>query len=167
MRGPPIPQRIPPLTWRRPALLWTPVALAAAIGWPAALFYDDIAPQRLAIATLFVIFAVALTTLGVSWIIGQAPRTRRVVVLHVLIAGALTTLIAPFAITWLLTIVARDEGAGERFSWAMSLSTTPLVLMLGLPVVLLSGMLFAWIALKRGMVRNDAEDYRHRIQPFR
>jgi hypothetical protein len=41
MRGPPIPQRIPPLAWRAPAILWTPLALAVAIGWPAAIFYDE------------------------------------------------------------------------------------------------------------------------------
>ena len=53
MRGQPIPQRIPPLTWRKPAFLWTPIALALAIGWPVALFYDDATPQRLLISALF------------------------------------------------------------------------------------------------------------------
>lgn len=169
MRSPPIPQRIPPLKWRQPAFLWTPIALGLAIGWPAALFWDDRGPQRVAIAALLLIFALALITLGVSWVTGRAPKTRRIVVLHVVTAGAIAALAAPFVLTWALASVADYEaqGAAEHFTLAMSLATTPLVLMLGLPVVLVSGIVFAWLALKRGAMRNDAEDYRHRVQPFR
>jgi len=168
MRGQPIPQRIPPLTWRKPAFIWTPIALALAIGWPAALFYEEIGPQRLAIAALFVVFAVALITLGASWIMGRPPKSRRIVVLHVVVAGAIAALIAPFVLTWLLALVADSpqEGAAEHFSLAMSLATTPLVVMLGLPVVLVSGIAFAWIALKRGVAARE-DDYRHDVQPFR
>lgn len=168
MRGQPIPQRIPPLTWRKPAFLWTPIALALAIGWPAALFFEEPNPQRFAISSLFVVFAIALTSLGVSWFTGRPPKTRRVVVLHVLAAGMIGALLAPFILTWLLELVAAYEhdGAAEHFSLAMSLATTPLVVMIGLPVVLISGIVFAWVALKRGVpVRED--DYRHDVQPFR
>jgi hypothetical protein len=168
MRGPPIPQRIPPLTWRQPAILWTPLALAAAIGWPAALFWDDLGPQRLAVAALLIVFAMALLTLGASWMFGRAPRSRRIVVMHVVLAGAIVALAAPFVLTWALATVAEYENGGsEQFDLAMSLTTGPLVLMLGLPVVLISGILFAWIALKHGPIRDDVEDYRHRVQPFR
>ena len=166
MRSPPIPQRIPPLTWRQPAFLWTPLALALAIGWPAALFYDDIGPQRVAISALFIIFALALVSLGASWALGRAPRTRRIVVLHVVTAGVVTAIAAPFVLTWLLGAVA-SGGASESFSLAMSLATTPLVLMLGLPVILVSGIVFAWTALKRDVMRNERDDYRHDVQPFR
>lgn len=169
MRSPPIPQRIPPLTWRQPAFLWTPFALALAIGWPVALFYDDTGPQRVAIAALLIIFALALVSLGASWALGRAPRSRRIVVLHVVSAGVITALLAPFVLTWALAAVANyeSEGAAEHFTLAMSLATTPLVLMLGLPVILVSGILFAWTALKRGIPKTDAEDYRHQVQPFR
>jgi len=169
MRGQPIPQRIQPLTWRKPAFLWTPIALALAIGWPAALFYEEPNPQRFAIAALFIVFAVALVTLGASWVMGRPPKSRRVVVLHVVTAGIIATLLAPFVLTWLLSLVAEyeHEGAGEHFSLAMSIATTPLVVMVGLPVVLLSGIVFAWIALKRGAAAREDDDYRHDVQPFR
>jgi hypothetical protein len=169
MRSPPIPQRIPPLTWRRPAFLWTPIALAIAIGWPAALFWDDRGPLRVAIAALLIVFALALTSLGASWLLRRAPKSRRVVVLHVVTAGVIAALAAPFVLTWALATVAEyeSEGAAEHFTLAMSLATTPLVLMLGLPVVLVSGIVFAWLALKRGAMRDEAEDYRAQIQPFR
>jgi hypothetical protein len=164
----PIPQRIAPLTWRRPAFLWTPLALALAIGWPAALFYDDIGPQRLTIVALFAVFAMALTTLGVSWATGRAPKARRIVVLHVVIAGAIAALAAPFVLTWVLEAVADQDAASDRFGLSMSLAMTPLVLVLGLPVVLVSGIVFAWVALKRGdPIAPSAEELRHEFQPFR
>lgn len=168
MHGLPIPQRIPPLSWRKPAFIWTPIALALAIGWPAALFYEDVGPQRLAIAALFVVLATALVTLGASWVVGRPPKSRRIVVLHVVAAGVVAALAAPFVLTWLLSIVAEYEhqGAARQFSLAMSFATTPLVLMLGLPVVLISGIVFAWTALKRGTPVTQ-EDYRHEVQPFR
>jgi hypothetical protein len=169
MRSPPIPQRIPPLTWRQPAFLWTPLALALSIGWPVALFYDDRGPQRVAIAALLIIFALALVSLGASWAFGRAPRTRRIVVMHVVIAGVITALAAPFVLTWALATVAdyESEGAAGHFTLAMSLATTPLVLILGLPVILVSGIVFAWTALKRGAVRDERDTYRHQVQPFR
>ena len=163
MRGPPIPQRIPPLSWRRPAFIWTPLALALAIGWPAALFYDDIAPQRLAIGALFLVFALALVTLGASWALGRAPKTRRIVVLHVVSAGAIAALAAPFVLGWVLGAVA--ESTGEHFTPAMSMTMTPLMILLGLPVALVSGIVFAWIALTRK--RPATVDYKHEVQPFK
>jgi hypothetical protein len=168
VRNPPIPQRIPPLTWRKPAFLWTPIALALAIAWPAALFYEEIGPQRLIIAALFIVFAIALVSLGASWAMGRPPKSRRIVVLHVVGAGVIAALAAPFALTWLLALVAdyEHEGAAEHFSLAMSFATTPLVVMLGLPVVLVSGIVFAWTALKPGQPPRE-EDYRHDVQPFR
>lgn len=168
MRNPPIPQRIPPLTWRKPAFLWTPIALALAIAWPAALFYEEIGPQRLIIAALFIVFAIALVSLGASWALGRPPKSRRIVVLHVVAAGVIAALAAPFTLTWLLALVAdyQHEGAAEHFSLAMSFATTPLVVMLGLPVVLVSGIVFAWTALKPGQAARE-EDYRHDVQPFR
>jgi hypothetical protein len=173
MAGPPIPQRIPPLSWRRPAILWTPVALAIAIGWPAALFYQDAAPQRIALIASAAVFALALTTLGVSWAMGRAPRARRIVVLHVVVAGVIAALLAPFVLTELLKTVADigQAGAGEQFTLTMSLAMVPLALVLGLPIALISGIIFAWTALVRrhgapGDVLNDGV-FRNDVQPFR
>jgi hypothetical protein len=166
----PIPQRIAPLTWRKPALLWTPAALALAIGWPAGLFYNDPGPQRLALVAGFAVFALALITLGAGWALGAAPRTRRAVVLHVVAAGAVTALAAPFVLTELLAVVAdyHDDGAGANFSLAMSLAMAPLALLLGLPIALVSGVVFAWIALQRGRVGDsDLIDFQSDVQPFR
>ncbi|MCX7356996.1 MAG: hypothetical protein NT015_02425 [Alphaproteobacteria bacterium] len=169
MRGQPIPQRIPPLSWRKPAFLWTPIALALSIGWPAGLFYENPGPQRLAIVSLLIVFALALVTLGASWAMGRPPKSRRIVVLHVVTVGVFAALLAPFALTFLLATVAEGEhsGATEHFSMAMSFATTPLVVMLGLPVVLVSGIVFAWTALKRSPPVDQSEDYRHDVQPFR
>ncbi len=170
---PSIPQRIPPLSWRRPAFVWTPAGLALGVGWPAALFYQDAAPQRLALVAGAAVFAIALLTLGASWAMGRAPRARRIVVVHVVMAGAVAALLAPFVLTELLATVANLEsaGAGEQFTLTMSLAMVPLALVLGLPIALVSGILFAWTALVRrhgapgdvlddGVFRNDAKPFR-------
>ncbi|ANP45351.1 hypothetical protein [Candidatus Viadribacter manganicus] len=167
MRAPPIPQRIPPLAWRKPAFVWTPIALALSIGWPVAAFYDDITPQRLVIIALFVVFALALISLGLSYAFGRAPKSRRIVVLHVVFAGVVAMIAAPLVLSWLVPVLGGGEHeGGEPFSIAMSAATTPLVVIVGLPVVLVSGIVFAWTALKRG-TPPQPEDYRHDVQPFR
>lgn len=170
MRSPPIPQRIPPLEWRKPAFIWTPIALALAIGWPAAAFANEVALQRLALIAGAVVFALALVTLGASWVLGRAPRTRRAVVLHVLFAAVLVAaLAAPFVLTELLAFIAGAERAGN-FSASMSMALTPLALVFGLPMALVSGTVFAWIALSR--LRAERLDDRifvadSDVQPFR
>jgi hypothetical protein len=148
----PIPQRIAPLTWRKPAFIWTPVALAAAVGWPAALFLDEPSLQRLALVAGMAVFALALVTLGISWALGHAPRARRVVIVHVLLAGALIAALAPFVLTELLAAVAsyEDSAAAASFSPEMAFAMAPLALIIGLPMTLISALVFAWLALKRG-----------------
>jgi hypothetical protein len=138
MSPPPIPERLPTLAWRVPAILWTPLALALAIGWPALLFMDDPGVQRATLAIGATAFAGALGSLGASWALGRAPKARRIVVLHVVIAGALASLAAPFAFAHLFAD-QQDLGA--------ALTLTPLTLLLGLPIALASGIIFAWIAL--------------------
>ena len=169
MRSPPIPQRIPPLEWRKPAFIWTPIALALAIGWPAALLPNDVAMQRLALVAGVVVFAFALLTLGASWALGRAPRTRRAVVLHVLFAGVVAALAAPFVLIELLALIAGAERAGN-FSTSMSMALTPLALVFGLPMALISGTVFAWTALSKP--RHEQIDNRifvadSDVQPFR
>lgn len=173
MRGPPIPQRIPPLRWRKPTFIWTPVALAFAIGWPAAVFANAPALQRLAVIAGAAVFALALLTLGASWAIGRAPRTRRVVVLHVLLAGVVAAVVAPFVLTEMLALVtdAASLQSAQSLSANMSLALTPLALVLGLPVALVSGTLFAWLALSRqrsvGELSEDGVLGPPDVQPFR
>lgn len=170
MRSPPIPQRIPPLKWRAPAFIWTPLALGVAIGAPAALFYDEPVLQRFVLVAGAAVFALALVTLGASWALGRAPRTRRTVVLHVLGAGALAALAAPFLLVELLDFIASEDRSGG-FDISMSMAVTPLALVLGLPVALISGLLFALLALKREPPpRADLDDGAarpHDVQPFR
>lgn len=166
MAAPPVPERIPPLSWRKPAWAWTPLALTLAVGWPALLFYDDPGPRQLALAALFIVFALALVSLGAAWAIGQPPKTRRTVILHVVIAGALASLAAPFVLTRLVAVLA----ARDPFGFDIALAMTPLALVLGLPGTLLSGIVFGWIALARPRpVAELADDelFRHDVQPFR
>jgi hypothetical protein len=171
MARPSIPQRIAPLSWRRPTFVWTPLALAVAIGWPAALFYQDGNPQRLTLVAGAAVFAIALSTLGVSWFFGRPPKSRRAVVVHVVAAMFIAALVAPFVLTQVLRAVAdtRQDGAGHQLNMDMSMAMTPLALVVGLPIGLVSGILFAWIALTRP--RADAHeivgDFRRDVQPFR
>jgi hypothetical protein len=164
----PIPHRIAPLAWRKPAVLWTSLGLAAAIGWPTALFYNDPGPQRLALLLSLVVFALALMTLGAAWAMGHAPRSRRIVVLHVVVAGTLTALAAPFLLSDLLALVGDGQTADASISPAMALAVTPLALLIGPPAALISGMMFAWIALTRGRIgEGDLLDFRtSNVQPF-
>ena len=137
------------------------------------MFYRHEALAKIALAAGAGVFALALLTLGASWALGMAPRARRTVVLHVLVAGAFASLIAPFIMTELLRAVTADEpsGGGERFTLAMSLSLAPLALVLGLPIALVSGITFAWVALARPRPPGDASDEdlirRSNVQPFR
>ena len=174
MAAPPIPQRLPPLTWRQPAVLWTPVALAVAIGWPAALFYNDAGLQQLVVICGAAVFAFALVTLGASWMIRRPPKTRRTAVMHVIVAGAIACVAAPFVLTQLLSAVAdySHSGAAANFSLPMAMAMLPLAIVIGLPVALVSAIAFAWIALKRQPPpepheMTDGGLHHTDVQPFR
>jgi len=165
----PIPRRIPALTWRKPAFVWTPLALAAAIGGPAALFQNDGALAQVAPVAGAAVFALALTTMGFAWAAGRPPKSYADAVRHVTNAGLLVALAAPFVLTQLLAIVAnyRVEGAGESFTLAMPISIAPLAVMLGLPLAFGAGLVFAIVALMRPAMER-AEDLRPvDVQPFR
>lgn len=171
MRGPPIPHRIPPLTWRKPAFLWTPLALAAAIGWPAMALQQDGGLAQLALICSATTFAIGLVTLGASWGFGRAPRTRRAVIMHVLFAGALVAVAAPFVLTQLLAQVAdyNHAGAGAGFTLSTSMAMIPLALLLGLPIALISAIGFAVLALSKPGKSDLADDEMFRrsdVQPF-
>jgi hypothetical protein len=153
-------------------MLWTPVALALGISWPAAMFFDEPAMQRAALIVGAAGFAVALVTLGASWLLGRAPKARRIVVLHVVAAGGVASLAAPFVTAELLTLVSNTESsAAADSSLAMAAATAPLALVLGLPIALVSGLLFAWVALATPKLRGgellDDDVFRHDVQPFR
>lgn len=166
MRPPPIPRRIAPLTWRSPAYVWTPLALAVAIGGPFAALgaAGDMAHAALIIGAF--VYALALSTLGAAWVLGRAPRSRREVLLHVLGAGLVTSIAAPYAMTLLLAAPA-DQTA-QTLALPAALSLTPLAIVLGLPALLLSGLAFALIALRRPPQEDrPSDDARFNMQPFR
>lgn len=171
MGHPPIPTRIPPLSWRKPAFLMTPLALAAAIGWPALLFRHDGDLQKLSVIVGAAAFALALITLGMAWAVKKAPRTRRDVVGHVVRAGVIAALAAPFVLTTLLAGVANYEqdGAGSAFTFDMAVTMLPLSLLLALPISAVSGIVFSLLALAPGKPDQDAliEDRAFDSQPFR
>jgi hypothetical protein len=91
------------------------------------------------------------------------------VILHVLAAGLVAALIAPFTLTRLLGAVAAYQQRGASgFSLSMSLAMTPLARIIGLPVALISGALFAWVALKRPRPDEGMGENVHSmdVQPF-
>jgi hypothetical protein len=145
----PIPIRIPPLRWRAPALLWIPAALALSIGWPAALLPTSPELRQLALVGDAVVFALAMTGLWLRWMIRGAPRARRVIVRHVVVWGAIVSAAAPFVLTSGIVSVASPLPAGDVSSLSFSTiaSLVPLSLLLGLPTALVSGSIFALVAL--------------------
>lgn len=166
MIGPPIPQRIPPLSWRKPAFLWTPLALGLAISWPLALFYGNPGSQRLAVTALFAVFGLSLMTLGARWAMGKAPKMRSIVVSHIVSVALVVALLSPFALGQLLG----GENAGQHVTFSMALSVLPLLLLVGLPIALISGVLFAWVALTRPKTTNSDDliiTFQGDVQPFR
>ncbi|MFT3729438.1 MAG: hypothetical protein QM759_16560 [Terricaulis sp.] len=170
MARPPVPQRIPPLRWRTPAFVWTPIGLLIGIGWPMGLFFNDMDLQKVIVIVTTAVFAFALVTLGVSWAVGAAPKTRRAVILHVLAAGFVASLAAPYVLTRLFAAVGGYEkaGAAVHVPMAMSEAMTPLALMIGLPLALISGAAFAWIALTRQRPDDLPDNIRTAdVQPFR
>lgn len=156
------------MAWREPAFLWTPLALAVAVGWPTALFLNDPDLQSVALVLGLGVFAIALLTLGAAWALGRPPRSRRVVAMHVLAAATLAALAAPFFLPELLTLVVEPNDQATRFDIAMALAMAPLALVICLPIALVSGMAFAWIALTRGRIgEGDLIDFHtSTVQPF-
>ena len=157
MNTAPIPKRIPPLTWRKPALVCTPAALAASVLWPQLFLNDDPALSRLTLLGLVATFALTLIVLAVAWAMLRPPRSRRLVALYAVLAGAAVSLFGPFVAN---AIVAGPGGLAP-------ITVSPLVTVMGLPVVLASALLFAWIALKPadnadddGTLDDDAFGYR-------
>lgn len=165
---PPIPQLIPPLSWRAPAPIWTPVALALAIGWPAMMLSGDSGAARGVLIAGAATFALALVSLGASWVIGRPPCTHRSVIVHVLAAGALVALAAPFMLVGLIEVAAASrtpDDAVLALPLSASLTMLPLTLLVGLPTALFSGGVFALVALVK--TPRDENAGRADVQPFR
>lgn len=141
-------------------MLWTPLALALAMLCPAALFYFDGEVSRIALAMGAFELGLALLTLGLSWKLTQAPRSRRIVVMHVIAAALVAAVAAPFVLGMAPAILA----GRHAITPAAALALMPLSLMLELPAALISSLVFAWIALAPG--RGALRDMRHQIQPF-
>ena len=135
-------------------MIWTPVALVLALGWPALMLRHDEGLARTVVIAGAMAFALGFVTLGGAWAIGKPPRTRRAVILHLLFAGAVAALAAPFVFETLVRAVVEAGGAeggeAERIAAlppSFALAMAPLALLLGLPVTLFSGLVFSWVAL--------------------
>lgn len=152
MSPPPIPERLAPLAWRKPAFVWVPLALTISIGWPSTLFFEAPSWQRMVLTLGAATFTLALMSLGAAWALGRAPKARRIVVLHIVIAGAVGLLAAAFLIP-------------PSFDLGSALAFTPLALLIGLPITLCSALIFAWIALTSPSKRT-VDVAAHDVQPF-
>ena len=152
MSPPPIPERLAPLAWRKPALVWVPLALTISIGWPSALFLEAPNWQRIALMLGAATFTLALLSLGAAWGLGRAPKARRIVVLHVVIAGVVALLAAAVLVS-------------PSFELGSALAFTPLALLIGLPITLCSALIFAWIALT-SQSKRAVDVAAHDLQPF-
>jgi hypothetical protein len=136
MDSTPIPQRIPALAWRAPSLLWTPLSLALAVGLPWGLCYLDPSLRRFELLTIIAAFVLTLTWFALSWVRGRPPKARRFVVEAVVWAAGASAVLAPLAIASSLSLDLAT-------AWPLA----ALMLMLGLPAALASGVVFAWLAL--------------------
>lgn len=179
----PIPRRIPPLRWRRPVFLWTPLALALALGVPAWALGQEGGLAQAALVVGALVFACALVSLGFAWSLGRPPRTWREAMLHLLTPGVIAILAAPFVYETLLHVIAAAESDRPlpqpgALPLSALVATAPVALVIGLPAVLVSGLIFIVAALEKDNSvveprrRYDAErgpslDARARdVQPF-
>lgn len=149
----PIPRRIPPLTWRQPVLLWTPIALALALGWPVLALMNEPGIARTIVITGATAFAIGLLSLGVTWALGRPPRTHHEVLTHLILAGAIAALGAPFVLERVLQTLHGDNDIPSTTALALA----PLALLIGLPVALFSGLLFSLVALVKRSPERDAD----------
>lgn len=175
--SPPIRRRIPPLSWRRPALLWVPTALALALGWPLLTFGLDSPLTFVMLIAAAVAVALALASLGAAWALQRPPRTRRNVLEHFLVTGALVALATPFLTAALLDAAAGAEQHLTGLRTSLPYALAPMALMLGLPVAFYLGVCFGFVALvppqphapqpqRRTRDTRSADERRHEVQPF-
>ncbi|MES1199642.1 MAG: hypothetical protein ABUS48_06655 [Pseudomonadota bacterium] len=140
-RMPPIPRRIPPLSWRQPFFIWTPIAVVLALGWPAALLQDQDGFMALALTAGATGMAASVVALGGAWLLGRPPRTRASVIRNVAWTGAVIAAAAPFV---LVNVMSKGPSGLHA---STPLAVAPLALMLGLPMSLFAGTVFALVAL--------------------
>jgi hypothetical protein len=166
---PPVPRRIPPLTWRQPVLVWTPAAVVLALGWPAVMLQGEPALMQTALIGGAIVFAASFLTLFAAWMFGRAPRTRRDVMQHFLIAGFIVALAAPFVLTALLDSVAQYHERVSGLRGATAFAITPLAILLGLPIAFFYGLAFSLVALVKPpheRAARPAARPMHDVQPF-
>ncbi len=147
----PIPERAPPLEWRRPAQLWTPLALVLALGWPAAALRGNGALPYFYLVAGAAGFALAFVSLAGASIMRRPPKTRRIVITHVIAGCAAALAAAPTVYLALLRRIAAledgapDVGVGDGTGVALA----PLALMLGLPAALFAGAVFSLVSFAK------------------
>lgn len=144
MEGPPIPDRIAPLAWRAPTFVWTPLALALALGGPWLLFYFDPSLRDVTLLMLIAAFVLALAWLAICWARGRPPKARRFVVEAIVLAAIAVAIFAPI-------VVATSSSLGLGLAWPLA----ALAVTLCLPAALLSGIVFAWTALRQPQSKDD------------
>lgn len=144
METPPIPDRIAPLAWRTPALLWTPLALILALGWPWALLYFDPSLRDFTLLILIAAFVLSLSWLAICWARGRPPKARRFVVEAIVLAAIAVALCAPI-------VLALSSSLELGVAWPLAV----LAMTVSLPAALISGLVFAWTALRQPQRKDD------------
>lgn len=150
-------EREPALAWRRPALVWALVALLLSLGLPALILSGEGGAGQLVMiaATLGVLAALASLMLAAAF--GRVPRARLEVVTHTLRIVLLAALAAPIAFQMLLHAMEGVDAPNGPIGlpFLLPVGLWPLALFAGLPIGLLAGLLFAFLAF-RYEPRDDA-----------
>ncbi len=143
-----VPRRFPSLSWRKPAWAWAPIGLALGLGWPALALRQESGLGALVLIGGALTFALAFMSLGLAWALRRPPRTYKTVLTHILSAGLIVALAAPFAFTHLLEWISKTEGGDGALGLPERLNVLlwPLALLIGLPVICFAGGVFALLA---------------------
>ncbi|HVZ99393.1 MAG TPA: hypothetical protein VG841_03655 [Caulobacterales bacterium] len=127
------------------------MAIVLALGWPALAFRDQHGMLQLALSAGALGMAVSVLALGGAWALRRPPRTRTTVIRNMAWTGAVVAAAAPF----ILVNLMNAHAAG--LAGAAPLAMAPLALILGLPMSLFAGTVFAWVALVKPPPPERAE----------
>ena len=150
------------LTWRQPAPVWFVLVLALSVAWPLLFLRNEGGWAQLAAICVAVALLVSLGSISAAAALGRPARQRRHVVIHVLAASGLAALLAPFAFTGLVGLLAGVErgdgssgfeiaGVSPDMAWALA----PLALAVGAPCALVAGLALSLIAFRKTLAPQD------------